>query len=606
MSAKQVRRRPASGGVTLAPVRVADADLGAGDYAEGDSARLDIGLVGAQIRACRSARGMTLGEVAERVGCSPSHLSQVERGRRPPSLAMLSSLAEVLMVSVGEFLDPKPPSRRVAFELAIERGQEHSAFRALGLPPLSRSRIPTLVLEHLATLHQQLQEASHLVAPILLDEARIAHLRLWREQQARNNYLRWIEDAATSALEATGHPADEAVTQAELLDLAKHLGYRVRYRGDLPPSVENLIDRRHRTIYVQQRPYQPDSEAGRVDFARALAPIVLEHAMPTNVSDNLQYRLESSYFATCLLMPEQPTLKILHKAKAERALSVAELRSHFAVPYRTAALRLTNLATEHLGLRVHYISSDEDARVLAAYENDGIPLPRDKNGAIEGQRLCRYWAARQPSAAQRDELGYCQYTDTPAGTFWSSSRAVTDGARLARVTFGARYDDARWFRGSETRNRLISRCPDPACCIRPAPDLLQPWANALNVRVHHRDHPTIPPGGGMYVSVDLTGVLLFLTERDEEDHGLTMRGSRPAMAVVPGRGAGGAAAAGTPNRSRMGKGGRQVRSSHRSALICRPATGPHDASGDGEWHSSGGACSWGWAASMTGRRCSSG
>jgi XRE family transcriptional regulator, fatty acid utilization regulator len=525
MSEGQVRRRKARGGAALVPARE--------DFGTDDSVQIDIGLVGAQIRAYRTARNLTLGNVASCIGCSPSHLSQIERGHRAPSLELLSSLAGVLTVSVSEFLNPQPPNRRVAFELAIERGQAHPAFRALDLAPLGRSkRIPTLVLEHLATLHQQLQEASHLVVPILLDEARIAHLRLWRELQARNNYLGWIEDAASSAIAAIDHPADQIVGYPELLKLGAHFGYRVRYRDDLPPSVENLVDRRHRIIYLQERDHERTSKLGRLDLARALAPIVLEHPPPASLADNLRYRLETSYFATSVLMPEQATLKILHKAKSERALSVSALEQHFAVPYRTAALRMTNLATQHLGLRVHYVASDDDARVLSAYENDGIALPRDKNGATEGQRLCRYWAARQRSATQGNEFGYCQYTDTPAGTFWCVSRAEADGVRLAKVTFGTRYDDARWFRGSETRNRLISRCPDANCCVRPAPELAQPWVNAVNVRVRHRDHPTMPPGGGMYASVDLTGVLLFLTECAEEDRGSGAPPSPSARPVV--------------------------------------------------------------------------
>jgi XRE family transcriptional regulator, fatty acid utilization regulator len=532
MPGTQARRQAARAGVS-----VVRAEAAAGrDLVADESPRIDISLVGAQIRAHRTRRQLTLSEVATRVGCSASHLSQVEQGHRAPSLELLSGLAEVLMVPVGDFLVQEPPTKRVAFELAIERGQAHPAFRALGLSPISRSRrIPTLVLEHLATLHQQLQDASHLVSPILLDETRMAHLRLWREQQARNNYLRWIEDAATSAITAAGHPADAAVTHADLLNLARYLGYHVQYREDLPPSIEHLIDRRNRVIYFQDGLYKPSSELGRLDLARALAPIVLEHPAPTSMSDNLQYRLESSYFATSLLMPEQASLNILSKAKAERALSIPAFQTQFQVPYRTAALRMTNLLTEHLGIRVHYVACDDDARVLSGYENDGVPLPRDKNGALEGQRLCRYWAARQPSPAQHDELGYCQYTDTPVGTFWSVSRAVTDGRRLASVTFGACYDDARWFLGSETRNRLTSRCPDPDCCVRPTPELSQPWANALNIRVHHRDHPTMPPGGGMYVSVDLTGVLLFLAKCADDARRSGAKSIRHARNVVPGR-----------------------------------------------------------------------
>lgn len=533
MPGTQARKRAARAGVSL----VRD-EAAAGDDVGGDeSPRIDISLVGAQIRAHRTRRQLTLSDVATRIGCSASHLSQVEQGHRAPSLELLSNLAEVLMVPVSDLLVQEPPSKRVAFELAIERGQAHPAFKALGLSPISRSRrIPTLVLEHLAMLHQQLQYASHLVDPILLDEARMAHLRLWREQQTRNNYLRWIEDAATSLITAAGHPVDVAATHADLLDLARYLGYHVQYREDLPSSVEHLIDRRDRVIYFQGGALKPPSgEQARLDFARALAPIVLDHPMPTSLSDNLQYRMESSYFATTLLMPEQAALNILHKAKAERALSIPALQNHFQVPYRTAVLRMTNLLTEHLGIRVHYVASDEDARVLGGYENDGVPLPRDKNGAMEGQRMCRYWAARQPSPAQNSELGYSQYTHTPVGTFWSVSRAVADGRRLASVTFGTHYNDARWFLGSETRNQLTSRCPDPDCCTRPAPELSEPWANAFNIRHHHRDHPTIPPGGGMHIAVDLTGVLLFLAKYGAEDRRSGTESIRRPRKVVPGR-----------------------------------------------------------------------
>jgi hypothetical protein len=32
--------------------------------------------------------------------------------------------------------------------------------------------------------------------------------------------------------------------------------------------------------------------------------------------------------------------------------------------------------------------------IYKAYENDGVHFPTDATGAIEGQRVCRYWTAR--------------------------------------------------------------------------------------------------------------------------------------------------------------------------------------------------------------------
>jgi len=59
--------------------------------------------VGADLRALRKARGLTLTELAVRLGRSVGWLSQVERGLSEPSIADLRNLAEVFSVSVSFF-----------------------------------------------------------------------------------------------------------------------------------------------------------------------------------------------------------------------------------------------------------------------------------------------------------------------------------------------------------------------------------------------------------------------------------------------------------------------------------------------------------------------
>ena len=60
--------------------------------------------LGAAIRAAREERGLSLREVARRVGVSPSFVSQVETGKANPSVGTLYSLVGVLGTSLDDLI----------------------------------------------------------------------------------------------------------------------------------------------------------------------------------------------------------------------------------------------------------------------------------------------------------------------------------------------------------------------------------------------------------------------------------------------------------------------------------------------------------------------
>lgn len=76
-------------------------------YAQSERADVTIQrILGESLRARRDALGLSLRAVAERAAISPAHLSEVERGRKEPSLAKLDALAGALETTPGEvFLD---------------------------------------------------------------------------------------------------------------------------------------------------------------------------------------------------------------------------------------------------------------------------------------------------------------------------------------------------------------------------------------------------------------------------------------------------------------------------------------------------------------------
>jgi transcriptional regulator with XRE-family HTH domain len=71
-----------------------------------DDARLTTGrlLLGARLRERRTRAGLQLAELAERAGMSQAYLSDLERGRKLPTLPALDALAVALRTTAATLL----------------------------------------------------------------------------------------------------------------------------------------------------------------------------------------------------------------------------------------------------------------------------------------------------------------------------------------------------------------------------------------------------------------------------------------------------------------------------------------------------------------------
>ena len=82
--------------------------------------------LGPRLRETREGRGLSVRELARRIGCSPSLISQIERGASVPSVGVLYSLATELDSSLdylvfGTRAAEEPPARSAAGAGVVQR-----------------------------------------------------------------------------------------------------------------------------------------------------------------------------------------------------------------------------------------------------------------------------------------------------------------------------------------------------------------------------------------------------------------------------------------------------------------------------------------------------
>lgn len=465
--------------------------------------------LGRRIRHRRTSQRMTLDDLARATGSTPSQLSLVENGRREPRLTLLQAIASALGTTTADLLQEAPPSRRAALEIELAQAQMSSLYAGLGLPEVRPGKtVPTDVLEALVGLHRELARRAD-AAIATPEEARRAITTIRRWMRERDNYLPAIEDAAEDTLRHGGY-THGALTHRAVARMAEALGFTLIHVDDLPHSTRTVTDLRNGRIYLPPASI-PGGHGLRSLALQAIAHRVLGHERPRSYADFLRQRVEITYFAAACLIPRKAAVAALSEAKKAKDLAVEDFRDAFGVTHETAAHRLTNLLTSHLDIPLHFLRVGDDGALYKGYENDGVRFPTDSTGAIEGQLVCRQWAARTAFTRRDRTTEYHQYTDTPEGTFWCTTQTgTTDTDGAFSITVGVPFSHAKWFRGRDTTTRTTSRCPDPTCCRLPERTLAERWETGSWPSARLHAHILAPLPSGTFPGVDETEVYAFL------------------------------------------------------------------------------------------------
>jgi len=471
-----------------------------------DSPHLDPLILGRRLRHYRKLADLTLDDLGEKVAKPGPYLSLLENGKKEPRLQLILDLATALGIAIDDLIDPTPPSHRDRLEISLLRSQDTSLFESLDLPTIKPSaKLDNEILAHIVGLHEALQEKSGL-GDASGEEIRRANGEITRWITSHDGYLESIEEEAAKALATSGYVGEGPFNSRNLIDLTSRAGFEIHPIDDMPSFARSIIDLENRRIYIAQRNELKTRQA-RKAVLQTLAGFLLEHESVPDLETFLRQRIETAYFAAAVLVPETAVVPRLEKAKADHDLNVEDVKELFYVSYEMAAWRTANLLTHHFDIPCHLIVSDEQGSIVKGYSNDGVAVPRDIHGGMETQKLCHRWGSRVTFRSPDRFDTHHQYTDTPDGTYSSTTHIETGREPSHAITLGVQFKDARWFRGRDTENRETSTCPDPYCCRTPPEHLLQRWDDKVVVSARSQERILGLLAPDPYPELDMTEVL---------------------------------------------------------------------------------------------------
>src|SRR5699024_5191656 len=160
------------------------------------------------------------------------------------------------------------------------------------------NRVPNDVLEHIVGLYEELKRR-HAKPAASPEEARRANADLRRQMRERGNYFEHIEKAAAETLRAVNYSAGP-LSQGQILAIATHHGFSLKYVQDLPRSARSLTDHINRRIYLK-RETSLGMHSPRTILLQTLGHVILGHSRPEDFGDFLRQRVEANYFAAAVL-----------------------------------------------------------------------------------------------------------------------------------------------------------------------------------------------------------------------------------------------------------------------------------------------------------------
>ena len=356
-------------------------------------------MLGGKVRALRRRESMTQGQLAERLGISPSYLNLIENNRRPLTAPMLIKLAQLFELDLSTFDTGGDASivsdLREAFgdPLFDNHGVTTGDLKELAAssPVLAKAVLSLYrayrdTRESTETLSERLEGGEGVAGmePTRLPTEEVSDLI-----QRHMNHFPTLEDAADE-VRARGKLESDDVYRSlvRYLDEVHDVEVRLLHVADERKAMRRF-DREARRLSLSEllpprsRRFQLAHQIGLLSASEVIDKLLGgESGLSTPESRALARVALANYFASALLMPYGP---FYEAARAER-YDIELLAHRFGTSFEQVCHRLTTLRRPGAeGVPFHFLRIDIAGNISKRFSGSGIRFARF-NGA------CPRWA----------------------------------------------------------------------------------------------------------------------------------------------------------------------------------------------------------------------
>ncbi len=472
-------------------------------------------IFGLKLRQARLARDLSITELSERSGLSPSYITEIEKGRKYPKADRIMALAQALGYEYDELVSLKldPPLSFLETPLTSQV-LKNFPLELFGVDPGVIIDVLTRSPAEMGALIRALQGIARGYA-IRDEHFYLAALRSYQEHHG--NYFPDLENAARRYAQARGWddgalPRDEKALAAVL---QQDFGYEI---DEIPVNTyPNLAVYRMIVRPAAGAPGRVPARSGdrpRLLLNPALMPpqrkfllarelgynvLGLEERALTNSPDRVESfaqvlnDFKAAYFGGALLMPETRVaadLRDLFGMETWRPGRLFRMLEEYDVTPETLLYRFSELVPRHFDLRVHFLRFHENNDGYYVYKHLNMNELRFAHRLRPAGALLPALADRAAAAGagRRTDSGFARRRRSGSGGPRRSRRPNRADRRRAGRRGGPLWREPR------TRNGAL-RAPAGHPAL-PLPGVQQavfvPWLCAsgqLAAVLQHQRHP---------------------------------------------------------------------------------------------------------------------
>jgi len=345
--------------------------------------------VGSKIRLLREQQSLTLNMCAQRLGLSPSYVSQIESNQRPVTARVIIALAKAFGVSPAEF-DADEESRLIA-DL-----REASADLGLGAPApalselrLAATTTPAIAHQFIALhrayrgLDERLRSLDDAVGMRSQDGPETAgpYQQVRDFFHYRDNYVHELDVAAEALADELGVGSDRSASSALEAMLLSRFGVTVSYTIEpgREPGLLRRYEPKQRAVFLPRdlaaptQTFQLAVQIAELAFAEIIATVLGSGELKSQTANDVARVGLANYAAGALLMPYRQFAATAMELRHD----VEQLQRRYSASFEQICHRLSTLQRPGArGIPFYFVRVDQAGNITKRHSSTRFQFAR--------------------------------------------------------------------------------------------------------------------------------------------------------------------------------------------------------------------------------------